>query len=341
MDRERDSCNPGSLIGLTRQGKMDCKVFGNIIFYATVRLCVRVLVMLAREVRPGVTYFVTRRCVERIFLLRPSRNTNGIVAYCLAEAASRTGVEIHAFCAMSNHIHAVLTDVRGNLPEFMALFARHITLAINSLLGRKEPLWVASQGSRIELGDAEAVLEKMVYVLANPTEAGLVEQPQDWPGFMSGSLGMRETYRRPSHYFSRSGSMPDVASIEYSVPPQLRDLGQEKANKRLGHALQSRVQAAQRRIRREGRRFLGVKAVKATPTSDSPSTPEKRVERVCRWLAEDPRIRNMLAERWKAFTLAYKGALDQWRSGVRQVVFPRGTWQMPRIHRVLCVQACG
>jgi putative transposase len=35
----------------------------------------------------------------------------------------------------------------------------------------------------------------------------------------------------------------------------------------------------------------------------------------------------------RAFRLAYREALDKWRTGVRDVVFPHGTWLMHQLHR--------
>jgi len=34
----------------------------------------------------------------------------------------------------------------------------------------------------------------------------------------------------------------------------------------------------------------------------------------------------------RAFRRAYRDAFEQWRSGVRSVVFPQGTWCMCRVH---------
>ena len=52
-----------------------------------------------RMLIPETTYLVTRRCAGRQFLLRPDRD--GIVAlvfeFCLAYAAWRTGVSVHAY----------------------------------------------------------------------------------------------------------------------------------------------------------------------------------------------------------------------------------------------------
>ncbi|MDQ3036300.1 MAG: transposase, partial [Myxococcota bacterium] len=36
----------------------------------------------------------------------------------------------------------------------------------------------------------------------------------------------------------------------------------------------------------------------------------------------------------RAFRAAYRDALDQWRTGYRDVVFPAGTWLMARLHVV-------
>jgi putative transposase len=58
-----------------------------------------------RQVLPGTTYLVTRRCSQRQFLLRPSRQTNQLFGFLLAVAAQRFHVDVHAFCVMSNHVH--------------------------------------------------------------------------------------------------------------------------------------------------------------------------------------------------------------------------------------------
>jgi hypothetical protein len=36
----------------------------------------------------------------------------------------------------------------------------------------------------------------------------------------------------------------------------------------------------------------------------------------------------------RAFRRAYRQALEQWRAGLRSIVFPQGTWGMCRVHGV-------
>ena len=39
-----------------------------------------------RQILPGSTYLITRRCTQRQFLLKPSPLTNQVIAYCYAIA---------------------------------------------------------------------------------------------------------------------------------------------------------------------------------------------------------------------------------------------------------------
>jgi hypothetical protein len=72
-----------------------------------------------RQVLPGHFYTLTRRYVNRMFLLRPDEQTNNNYLYCLILAALRFNIVILATCAVSNHHHTNLLDRDGRLPEFV------------------------------------------------------------------------------------------------------------------------------------------------------------------------------------------------------------------------------
>ena len=127
-----------------------------------------------RRILPGATYLVTRRCSQRQLLLRPSKLTNQLVGYLLAVAARRYGVQIHAFCVMSNHLHLVLTDPAARLPAFSQYFASLVARSVNAALGRWESFWAPASYSAVSLQTPTDVIEKAAYVLANPVAAGLV-----------------------------------------------------------------------------------------------------------------------------------------------------------------------
>jgi hypothetical protein len=71
---------------------------------------------LPREVLPGRTYMITRRCTQRQFLLRPDHATNNAFIYCLAVAAERAGVIPLFTAAESNHHHTGIFDPRQRFP---------------------------------------------------------------------------------------------------------------------------------------------------------------------------------------------------------------------------------
>ena len=93
-----------------------------------------------RQVLPGSIYMVTRRCAQGQFLLSPSALVNQVFLYCLAYAAQFSGVQVVAFVCLSNHWHAIVTDVEGRLSDFMAQLNRLVGKCINTSLGRFESL---------------------------------------------------------------------------------------------------------------------------------------------------------------------------------------------------------
>ncbi len=289
-----------------------------------------------RPVIPVKTYLLTRRCIERRFLLRPSKQTNQILEYCLAVAAERTGVDVHCFCAMSNHVHAVVTDVDGRLPEFLQFFHRHVAVAMNASLARGENFWAAQQASAVELGDAFDVLDKLAYVVANPTAAGLVKAPQQWPGVVTRRLGERRVVDRPDVYFRTNGTMPERATLEYTVPPQLRELDPGKPQRLFFSAVAGHVRAARTRMAAEGRTFIGAEAVLKQRLSRAAGSKEKLRGGSPRFAMRDRELRKLAKQRRRAFLSAYQDALARWREGVRDTRFPEGTWLMRRLHRVTC-----
>jgi hypothetical protein len=203
-----------------------------------------------REVLPGRSYLLTRRCTQRQFLLKPSRRTNQLVRYCLGVAAAKTGLLLHAVCFMSNHWHGVVSDPLARLPEFLEHFHRLLAKAQNASLGRWENLWSSDKTSVVLLVFDEDVLEKMAYTIANPTAAGLVRSPREWPGVIttpsrafrvaqqrahcdSGCIGERYSVDMPDVFFDPEGTLPETVKLELTRPPIYPQLDQAQLARHL------------------------------------------------------------------------------------------------------------
>lgn len=285
---------------------------------------------LPRQIVPGRTYLVTRRCRDRRFLLRPDPTVNGIFRYCIARAAEKCGVSIHAVVVLSNHFHIVLTDEKGNLPLFYHWLDRFSASAINAWRNRKGNVFEASEKvSVVWLASEEAVIDKLSYLFANPVCAGLVDDYRGWPGFctrIEHLAGHSATSQRPEVYFrpARHGA---TCRLALGPPPMFR--GREAW---LVRAVKQRVRemSAQvlQQLQRANRGVLGTHAVLATAWSDVPANdPEGAVVRPT-FAAVTKRVILECVHARREFCAAYRRALAAFRRGARDVVFPCGTWWM-------------
>lgn len=293
-----------------------------------------------REVLPGRTYLLTRRCTQRQFLLKPSRRTQQLVRYCLGLAASRTGVELHAVCFMSNHWHGVVTDPFACLPVFLEQFHRLLAKAQNASLGRWENFWSSDKTSVVLLVSDDDVLEKMAYTIANPTAAGLVRSPHEWPGVITQRIGERCVVEVPEIFFDPEGSLPETVELKFTRPPIYPQLNETELNRHLARAVERRVREAREVFRRQGRKFLGAKAVLQQPFDAIPKTIEPRRTPNPRIAAANTPERVQAIRNLLAFLRDYRAAWHAWRYGKREQVFPAGTYALRIYARVACAPAC-
>lgn len=296
-----------------------------------------------RWVRAGTVYLVTRRCANRNCFFAP--DAKGDVAemfgYCLALVAERYGVEVHGAIALSNHWHAVITDVNGRLGEFLRDMHALTAGCANARLGRCENVWAVRQASAVNLADRGAVWAKLVYCLGNAVSSGLVAHHTAWPGFhtLPGSLvASPRVYRRPRYFFGPNTPNPEEARLVITKPAvfaHLTDAAYVAELKRRLAAMESEERRGAKKLKRP---FLGVAAILAQdPHSRPPDLsiePRGGVNPTV--AAEDKTVRFAELALLADFRRAYAAALALWRQGVRDVLFPSGTYQLVLMHRV-CV----
>ena len=295
-----------------------------------------------RLVLPGQTYMITRRCTQRQFLMRPDRETNNAFIYCLAEAASRYRIEVLFTVAMSNHHHTGIHDPQGNYPAFLEHFHKLFAKCQNALRRRSENFWSSEQTSVVRLVEAGDVLNKMTYALTNPVKDGLVERARHWPGVTSLETTLRGTRlfaSRPRHFFRDEGTMPETVSLSFSRPKGLEHLSPTE----FGELVAERVRYVEETIlaerRRTGGRVLGRRGVLAQKCSDRPRTPEPRgrlepgVAARSKWSRIEALLRN------REFRDAYAVARAAFIAGVRDVLFPPGTYWLRRFASAICAPA--
>jgi len=274
---------------------------------------------------------VTRRCTQRQFLLLPSPVVNGIFSYCLALAASRTSVLVHIACVMSNHYHLLVTDPKGELPEFVYTLNKYVAKCVNAHRARWENVFAAgTQTSYVRLGDDEAILDKAVYAITNPVEALLVSSSDQWPGTCLWQPGTYKA-RRPKLFFRDNGPLPEALKFEI-VPIPLSNLqGRREVMERLGKEVKKREKELRAKAKKAEKKFMGTARVMAQKPTDSPWSKEPRRKLSPRLASRDKWRRIELLQRLKEFWENHKAALAVFVKGDHSVLFPAGTYKM-RVH---------
>ncbi|HYQ43955.1 MAG TPA: hypothetical protein VER11_18365 [Polyangiaceae bacterium] len=254
-------------------------------------------------------------------------------------AAEQTGVILHAVCVMSNHWHGVVTDPEARLPEFTECFHKLLAKVQNASLDRSENLWSTDKTSVVLLTSEQDVLDKMAYTLANPTAAGLVKSPEEWPGVISGRFGEEHSVEMPDTFFDEDGDLPEGSLLKIVRPQIFAALSDAELYAHLRDEVAARVRAARDAMTTNGRSFLGRDTVLRQSVDASPNTEAPRRKLCPRVSGQTSADRTAAIRRLFEFWQAYRIARNEWRQGARETKFPAGTYAL-RVHAgVSCVDA--
>ena len=301
-----------------------------------------------RLILPGATLAVCRRNTQQTFFLTPCRKVNQAYLYLLGYTAEKYGIDLHAFCAMSNHHHLNLTDPRGNLPDFCQNFHSLLARCLNNHYDRSENFWSGAASYNACLlgikGEADIVeyahdsLQKMIYTIVNPVRAALVNEARKWPGANSihYRFGQTVEFERPDWFFRAKGPMPAKSQITLVQPPGWEHLSGHEMDTAVRQATWERTLEIRRELKADGRKFLGAHTVlRQNPfTTLGPKPAEhKPIPHVA---SSDPKRRKQLKELLRNFRAEYKAALRAFLDGDRDAVFPHGTYHMHRRYNVRC-----
>lgn len=273
-------------------------------------------------------------------LLRPSERLNDLLLYILAAAVERFEVLLHAHCFLSNHFHLVVTDPHGRLPAFEQYLAALAARACNALRSHEESFWAPGSYSAVRLLEPSDVVDKIGYTLANPVAAGLVRHASAWPGIHStpDMIGATpDIVLRPDLFFREDGPMPAAVPLRLAAPPGIDDL--DGYREMLRSEVIRREDDAAARLAAQGREFLGVKRILTQDPFSRPFKREAPRKLNPRIACRDEKKRKDALAALQAFLRAYRAAWSDFASGVRDVLFPHGTYWMRVAYGLPCAAA--
>jgi REP element-mobilizing transposase RayT len=287
-----------------------------------------------RPVYPDRYIFITRRCTQRQFLLRPDDETNNAFVYILGEASKRFGMQTILSQMMSNHHHTVLYDAEGRHVEFRQYLHNYLAKVQNAHWGRWENLWATEEPCTVEVLTRSDLLDKLVYVATNPVKDGLVEKVHQWPGpnFLAALLnGKRMRAHRPRHFFRDDGPMPESIDLELKLPDHFEDKQAFLDELRCRVADVERAFAIERQ--KSGCRVVGRRTVLRQSWRDCPTSREPRRTLRPRVASRNVWMRIAALQRNKEWEREYREARARWKRG-EAVEFPFGTYWLQRFAHV-------
>ena len=148
-------------------------------------------------------YFITFATVQWVDVFTRQYYVETVLdslRFCISEK----GLNLHAWCLMSNHIHLIVSAKKGNVSDVLRDFKKFTSATIlKQIESNKEEsrknwmLWIFKQAGAnnnrnsnyqfwqqdnhpIQLETVNFTLTKLEYTHNNPVKAGLVEKPEDY-----------------------------------------------------------------------------------------------------------------------------------------------------------------
>ena len=246
----------------------------------------------------------------------------------------------------------------------MEYFDSLLARSLNAMRGVNGTVFEKEYGL-VEVTEDEKGLEHAVYTLANPCEAHLVRRSKQWPGFSTLRMqyGESRAIERPkvglwkrdevventrrrkardpkrARRRGKSSVLPKRVELRLVRPPVCGQLSDGELRGEVRPRLDGRELELIEGRRERGVDVLGVKKVLAQPWYGFPGRPEDMFGTNPGVSGKNKWARIEALQRRKEFVEAYALARARFLAGVRDVLWPFGTWLMRVRYGLACETA--
>ena len=291
-------------------------------------------------------YHATLNCVDRMFLLKPSKKVNNIIGSSLGRALKLHPILLHSATTNVNHLELIFSIGEGqadNVSPFLREFAGRAAREFNRLYGREGHFWAGR--ARVEEITSDNKAEKLLgYGACNVVKDGLVEKANQWRGFSTTEMLSRGgrlafEYVDRTLWWKSGADHRDVDPSKYTRStevvlhplPSWTDISPDERQARFRHIVRDREELARKERAAEGKTNVkGMARIERENPFSKPSRPRERTPQ--------PLCHADTVEEYKAYELEYKEivkahriASAAFRSGCFDVEFPPGTFRPPLV----------
>ena len=135
----------------------------------------------------------------------------------LGEGLQKTGIQLHAYVLMTNHVHLLLTPkAAGDIPRLIIALGRRFVQYINKTYRRTGTLWDSRYKSSLIQTDTY-LLRCQRYIELNPVRADMVRDPGEypWSSDRANGLGARDPLLSPHALYLELGASPKARHAAY------------------------------------------------------------------------------------------------------------------------------
>jgi len=312
---------------------------------------------------PGSLVQVTSNCISRTYRLVPTDDVVAVCEACIRASAMHFAgeIQLHEFEFLSNHLHLLLTDLggedgAGKTPDFMGYLHNLLTTNLNSLRGISGKGWEQYSFQIIDRDDPDRILQAVSYIQNQAVAADIVKRNREWRhcssrgleygeqpeidkpvlGIWSGKArhaGRADSIRSKRAEHACRSNVPDRLSFTLFPLPGFEALGPKKLRALTRARLAKLENRAIARRRRDGTRVQGWDVARKIHWSYMPAMGRQLFGPKPTFAASTPERRAAAQERVDNFRREYAVALERFLSGDHEVVFPLGTYRMPRRFR--------
>lgn len=288
-----------------------------------------------RDRDPSRFVLATIRTQGALLWLIPSRTLNAVIGGVLARYQEETGVEIYAYCVLSNHIHLIVRDQSGNLDFFFENVNREVARRVNKMHGRIASFWGRRYDAQVIITEDD-LLEAFLYVTTNAVRHGLVERTKEWPGLCSlaHSCDEKDLSFKFTHYSLKDENGQFVQTthkLKLSRIPNFQSLSIFEYRTRLRKLIRQRENKIYEERIAAGKGFLGVKQI-LRQVAGSLSRETARSKRpLCYSKSKEARATYRKERRWASEV--YQIASRWFRAGDYSIKFPEWCYKPP-LHKV-------
>ncbi|MGM0558251.1 MAG: hypothetical protein ACQEVA_17835 [Myxococcota bacterium] len=281
---------------------------------------------------PDAVYLVRNRCIEGKAFFQACDEVNTIIERTLAWAAQIHGILVYGYMFELNQFEMAIRAPKLNRQHFMRDFQSVIAREIKDVIGRTEKGFFAAPYDSEPILDDECLSEEIARFLCAPCEAGLVDNPGDWPGVSSWSLhetgqGLVRQREDRRTFHDLKQKYPGMSDSEASAratttyvlePAELPPGSGCSEQSELCRLITQRAD----RLRGESEASLGTDVVRDWPSNEHMPHSVRRRPRLC--VAASTRRSRRFAELRRDANLYYDWARKRLRLGMADPRFPYG-----------------